>query len=207
MKQRSHIVFSLLISLFWISSGLAQSLDEGVAAYQHKDYAKALRIFEAAGLNGNAEAQHNAGYMYRVGEGTKEDLAKAMAWYARAAERGFAPSQFNLGVMYGEGEGVKADPEAALTWFRKSAAQGYVDAQLKLAEIALANDNKKEAFFWYKKAADNGDANAIFNVASFYYKGFGVAKDQAKAVEYYRKARDAGQPGAASILKQLGVEN
>jgi len=207
MKQKFQIALSLLILLCWIPNGLAQNLNEGTEAYQRKDFAKALRIFEAAGLNGNAEAQHNAGYMYRVGEGTKQDFGKALGWYSRAAEQGFAPSQFNLGVMYAEGEGAKADAETALTWFRKSAAQGFVDAQLKLAEIAFANDNKKEAFFWYKKAADNGDAQAMFNVGSFYYKGIGIAKDDAKAVEYYRKARDAGDTGVDSILKQMGVEH
>lgn len=147
----------------------------------------ALRLFEAAGNQGNAEAQHNAGFMYHEGQGTKPNMEKAISWYRRAADQGFALSQYNLGVMFADGEGVTPDPETALMWFRSSAAQGYIVAEIRLAEISLASQDLKQAFFWYQKA-DSGDAAAMFNVGSFYHNGWGVAK----AEEYYRKARDAG---------------
>jgi TPR repeat protein len=193
----------LLVLSLWASSGAAQSFDDAIAAYQNKDYVKALSIFEAVGNQGGAEAQYNAGQMYREGLGTKPNLARAMAWYRRAADQGFAPSQYDLGIMYAEGEGVRPDAKTALMWFRKSAEQGFVEAQVKLAEIAFASQDFKQAFFWWQKAADGGDANAMFNVGSAYYAGRGVAKNEAKAVEYYRKARDAGHPEAERILKQL----
>lgn len=195
-----------LLFLFWVSPAMAQSFDDALAAYQQHDYVKALRLFEALGDQGNVEAQHNAGHMYNLGVGTTLNLAKAMAWYRRAADQGFAPSQYDLGIMYAEGEGVKPDAKMALFWFRKAAEQGFVDAEVKLAEVSFASQDFKQAFFWWQKAADAGDAGAMFNVASAYYAGRGVPKNEAKAIEYYRKARDAGHPEAERILKQLNAD-
>lgn len=194
-----------LLFLLWASPGMAQSFDDAIAAYQRQDYAKALSLFEALGNQGSAEAQHNAGLMYYRGLGTRSDFAKAMAWYRRSAGQGFAASQYDLGIMYDEGEGVPRDAQAAALWLRKSAEQGFVQAQVRLAQILFASQDFKQAFFWWQKAADAGDASAMFNIGSAYYAGRGVPKDEAKAMEYYRKAKDAGWPEAERILKQFGA--
>jgi TPR repeat protein len=199
------IVFFLILSCSPLHAS-AQSFDDAIAAYQRKDYKKALSIFEELGAQGHVEAQQNAGHMYVNGLGTPRNYAKAMAWYRRAAEQGYAVSQYDLGLMYEKGEGVSPDPETALMWFRKSAEQGFARAQTKLAEFAFASGNMAEAFFWWKKAADSGDADAMFNVGSAYSVGRGVDKDLTKAIEYYRKARDAGNDAAEHILKQLGAD-
>lgn len=202
------IRMSLCALLLWPCSldAAAQSLDEAVAAYGRNDYARALRLFEDLGAKGDKVAQHNAGHMYVNGLGTKRDYSKAMIWYRRAADQGFAPSQYDIGLMYAEGEGVKLDPVQAMMWFRKSAEQGFLQAQVKLAEIAIAQGNNAEAFFWWKNAADAGDALSMFNIASAYFAGRGVEKDRSKAIEYYRKARSAGNEDADRILKELGAD-
>lgn len=41
---------------------------------------------------------------------------------------------------------------------------------------------------WYQKAAEAGNANAKFNLGSFYYYGHGVKQDYAKAREWFQKA-------------------
>ena len=175
--------------------------------YQRKDYDKALSLFEAIGAQGSVVAQHNAGHMYVNGLGTKRNFAKAMAWYRRAADQGYAPSQYDLGIMYAEGEGLKPDPENAMMWFRKSAEQGFVAAELRLAEIAIC--------FWeYSRRRSSGGRRRQMAVTPTRCSmsdrpipsGRGVAKDLTKAIEYYRKARDAGNPNAGHILKQLGAD-
>jgi hypothetical protein len=201
-----RVIICLLLLPCCVLPGAAQSLDDAVAAYQRKDYDQALSLFEAIGAQGSVVAQHNAGHMYVNGLGTKRNFAKALAWYRRAANQGYAPSQYDLGIMYAEGEGLKPDPENAMMWFRKSAEQGFVAAELRLAEIEFASGKFAEAFFWWQKAADGGDADAMFNVGSAYSSGRGVAKDLTKAIEYYRKARDAGNPNAGHILRQLGAD-
>jgi len=181
-------------------------MDAAVAAYQNQQYASALKLFEAAAQKGNREAQHTLGFMYRDGRGTKRNDAKAMAWYRKAAEQDYAPAAYNLGLMYAQGEGAKADPAAAQRWFRRAADHGSVEAQVKLAEIAIFDEKYEEAFVWFSKAADQDDADAAFNVGSLYYLGQGIPKDEAKAVEYYRKAARLGMPEAKDVLKGLNQD-
>ena len=188
------------------SASSPQSIDAAIVAYQNQQYAAALKLFEAAAQKGNREAQHTLAFMYRDGKGTKRNDAKAIAWYRRAAEQGYAPAEYNLGLMYVQGEGVKPDPVAAQRWFRRAADHGSVEAQVKLAEIAVLEEKFEEAFLWFSKAADQDDADAAFNVGSLYYLGRGVAKDEAKATEYYRKAAQLGMPEAKNVLKSLGQD-
>jgi hypothetical protein len=55
---------------------------------------------------------------------------------------------------------------------------------------------------WYRKAADQGDADAQNNLGAMYGNGEGVAKDDAEAVKWFRKAADQGN---ASAQLNLGM--
>ena len=59
-----------------------------------------------------------------------------------------------------------------------------------------------EAVKWYRKAAEQGDAQAQRNLGLCYYYGEGVAKDFGEAVKWLR--RGAGQ-GDAQAQRLLGV--
>lgn len=52
--------------------------------------------------------------------------------------------------------------------------------------------------------AEAGDANSMFNLGVMYANGEGVAKDDAEAVRWYRKAADLGNRHAIRRLKGLG---
>ena len=55
----------------------------------------------------------------------------------------------------------------------------------------------REAASWYRKAADQGHADAQFSVGLFYAEGAGgLQKDERSAVEWYRKAAAQGQAKA-----------
>ncbi|TAN66804.1 MAG: sel1 repeat family protein [Methylobacter sp.] len=47
-----------------------------------------------------------------------------------------------------------------------------------------------EAVSWYLKAAEQGNANAQYNLALKYKTGQGVTKDDTKAAYWYRKAAE-----------------
>jgi TPR repeat protein len=53
---------------------------------------------------------------------------------------------------------------------------------------------------WYRKAAEQGDADAQTIVALMYVNGHGVSQDYAQALIWYRKAADQGNGSA-----QLGL--
>jgi uncharacterized protein len=206
MHSSSSLVIAFAMAALNPSTSAPQSIDAAIVAYQKQQYATALKLFEAAAQKGDREAQHTLAFMYRDGRGTKRNDTKAIAWYRKAAEQGYAPAEYNLGLMYAQGEGAKPDPAAAQTWFRRAAEHGSVEAQVKLAEIAIFDEKYEEALLWFSKAADQNDADAAFNVGSLYYMGQGVAKDEAKATEYYRRAARLGMPEAKNVLMSLGQE-
>ena len=57
-----------------------------------------------------------------------------------------------------------------------------------------------QAVAWYRKAADQGDADAQFSLGVMYENGRGVPRDYVKAVAWYRKAADQGDADAQFSL-------
>ena len=51
-----------------------------------------------------------------------------------------------------------------------------------------------------RKAAEQGDAKAQYNLGIAYYNGEGVAKDQVEAVKWWRKAAEQGDAQAQLYL-------
>ena len=64
---------------------------------------------------------------------------------------------------------------------------------------AVAQDYK-EAVKWYTKAAEQGYANAQYNLGHRYYRGEGVAQDYKEAVRWWRKAAEQGKAKAQAVL-------
>jgi uncharacterized protein len=62
--------------------------------------------------------------------------------------------------------------------------------------------NYVESVKWFRKAADQGYANAQAVVGSSYYNGTGVERNYAEAVKWYRKAAEQGY---ASAQDDLGI--
>jgi TPR repeat protein len=60
-----------------------------------------------------------------------------------------------------------------------------------------------EALRWYRKAAEQGDANRQDGLASMYSHGRGVPQDYAEAVRWYRKAADHGYAKAQYNLGNM----
>lgn len=101
----------------------AQTPQEGFAAKQAGDMAKAVQIFEALAAKQDARAMNTLGIWYHQGEGVKADPVKAYDWYLKAAELGDGDGWNNLGVLFRDGIGVKQDGELAFALFRAVTAQ------------------------------------------------------------------------------------
>ena len=52
------------------------------------------------------------------------------------------------------------------------------------------------AMKWYRMAADQGDANAQYNLGVMYQNGQGVAQDDSAAIKWFRMAADQGDANA-----------
>jgi hypothetical protein len=87
------------------------------------------------------------------------------------------------------------------------AQKGDVRSQFELAVIYdLGKDiasNPKEAFKWYKIAAENGNVNAQFKIGEYYKLGEVVNRDYVEAAKWYSKAANNGHHSAKVMLWQL----
>ncbi len=60
-----------------------------------------------------------------------------------------------------------------------------------------------QAAAWYRRAANQGDADAQYSLGRLYENGTGVPKDTAQAAAWYRKAADQGHADAKQRLETL----
>ena len=122
------------LALAFAAPVAAQDIDAGLEAYKRGDYAAALREFRPLAEQGDAEAQHHLGAMYRDGQGVRRDYTEAAKWLRRAADQGLVYAQVILGLMYDFGKGVprSAQRPRPRRWCIRS-------NRVKLALPALAN--------------------------------------------------------------------
>jgi uncharacterized protein len=98
MNQLTRLSFSALPVAIIVASGVivlalfgvaaAGQLQDGRTAFQHGDYATAMRLLRPLADQGNAVAQSYLGDMYPSGEGVPQNYAQAVHWYRRAAAGG-----------------------------------------------------------------------------------------------------------------------
>jgi TPR repeat protein len=186
-------VVLLLLSPFICT---AQDFDAGMRAFQHGDYAGAIKAWRPLAEAGNKFAQANLGALYDNGQGTPRDSVEAVRWYRAAAEQGVVQSQFNLGCMYQQGDGVPHDDSEAAKWFRKAADQGDADAQVNLGGLyqvgrGVPRDDA-EGVRWFRLAAEKGNAAAQHNLGLAYEHGGVVERDDAEAARWYVLAAEQG---------------
>lgn len=64
--------------------------------------------------------------------------------------------------------------------------------------------NKQEAVKWFRKAADLGNDDAMWNLGRCYEKGEGVEKNIDQAVYWYKKGAAKNDYYCKEALKRLG---
>lgn len=60
------------------------------------------------------------------------------------------------------------------------------------------------AAYWYRRAAEQGDALTAFWLGEFYEHGTGVPRDREQALRWYRESAGRGNAQAAEALQRLG---
>ena len=77
------------------------------------------------------------------------------------------------------------------------------DLELEQCKVNYSKYNYSEAFKFCSVAAEQGNAEAQFNLGVMYDNGQGVKQDYFKAVEWYQKAAEQGHPLAQIYLDRL----
>ncbi len=87
MIVRTIVQFAAVIIMIMPSvSAFADDYEDGVAAYEEKDYETAFSKFRKAAEQEYASAQYALGHMYRYGEGVPKDAKQVVYWYTKSAE-------------------------------------------------------------------------------------------------------------------------
>nr|WP_315042157.1 tetratricopeptide repeat protein [uncultured Moraxella sp.] len=85
------------------------------------------------------------------------------------------------------------------------AESGDVNAQMQLADYYRNQQNYTNGFYWTQKLANQGDAQAQFNLGYMYNKGKDVRQDYSQALYWYQKSANQGNALAQNNLGGMYV--
>jgi len=152
----------------------------GLEKYNQKDYPNALIYFKDAAKLGNASAAYYLGLMYEKGYGTKVDYFKAEECYVAAVKLNNKNAAKRLEEL-----------RNSVEYLYRSGIKYYKE------------ENYAKALYYFQKAADKNESNAMCYIGLMHVYGYGVQKDYLKAAEWYEKAVKLGNATAADNLANL----
>jgi hypothetical protein len=134
----------------------------------------------------------------------KTSFSDTSAPFRKAAEQGDADAQYKLGVLYyevWEGQGVLQDDTQAAFWRRTIRAwRAWINS------ADPYNWRYTQAVYWFRKAAEQGDADAQYVLGNIYYYGHGPLSMDGRYIQaafWYRKAAEQGDVEAQDALGNL----
>lgn len=134
--------------------------------------------YRRAAESGYAPAQAALAGNYAAGIGVVKDLAAAVQWYESASNQGYAPAQWTLGEMYASGfDGVPKNTRKALLLCKLAAESNFGPAQSTLGVLFARAKKYDRAFYWFRRAAEVDDLEALFNLAAFHAEGKGIERN------------------------------
>ena len=126
----AHGMYSLGCDYYGGANGLPQ------------DHAKALELWHRAGELGYADAYHNIGHVYNIGNGVERNNKKAEHFFEIAAMGGIAAARFNLG----NSEFRAGNWDRALKHYMISVGSGYKDSVKMIQQLYKAGNATKEDY-------------------------------------------------------------
>lgn len=165
--------------------------------------------------SGDVRAMNMLTWSYRFGHGVKADQNQAFKYCKMAADVGDARGVADLACCYEEGRGTKKDVGKAAVLWKKSAEMGNVWAVSRYAKclaegIGVEQDPKEAArLFAMCASSKSPEPWTMVQIASFYLRGFGVEKDEAKAREWLDKLEaraEDGDHGAIHVLAKFYLD-
>lgn len=196
---------------FWLGRGITASLCIAVVggiflkAHNASTAERETRALAAAAESGDADAQVQLASKL-TGSSASSDKAQAVIWMTRAAEQGNAEGMYKLAVMYFKGWGLPQDNELASHWLLLSARKGNLDAIRDVGLVYLSGNlplDEHTVLDLLQSVAETGNADAQNTLGLAYQAGRGFGQDDAKAVEWFRRAAQQKHPAAISNLASM----
>jgi TPR repeat protein len=151
---------AVLLGALFAAPLSAQSVQQGIEAWQNADYKSAVDNWRPLAESGDADAQFNLGQAYRLGRGVQVNLAAAQTWLTRAAGKGHVDAQTTLGLLLFD----SGDRESGVRWLGSAAEKGDPRALLVYGTALFNGDGIKRnpvlAYAYVSRAAAQGLAPA-----------------------------------------------
>lgn len=210
MKQRIAIAVASLAF-----AGLAHGgLQEGIAAYQKKDYATARTELAPLAARKEPAALYYLGQVERFQDvGGKRNAAGGIALIKDAAELGYPAAMTSMGqfLRYGSSRYLEKNQKAALEWLEQASGAGDSKGKQDLADcLATCEDVPRDfprAFALMEQLVAGGSAPAMFKLGQVYRdRMWGLAApDSQRARELFEAAAGNGHVLAMLYLGNLLV--
>ncbi len=142
------------------------------------------------------------------GHGMTQDYEKALEFYTQAAQQGSGRACACLARMYENGVGVERNLPEAFNWYKQGGEcgdSGCLFALGKFHEKKQVPDHEpdrgiEDAVSYYERAASENNQEALTKLGHMYEHGIYYSKDPEKALEYYKKAANLGDPLAINYV-------
>ena len=190
-------------------------------AYGHGtelDHEESARWFRQAVDENNPFAAYSLGGQYLRGQGVEQSDEEAYSLFYMAATHEKQPNayaQYQLGKMYRDGIGMEVNPEESRLWYAKAYA-GFLAMEANMADDKLyyrlgsmnmtgtgTEVDLEQARYYFEKAAELGNADALYGLGKLYLKPEFSGYDPAKAVEYLERSIAKGNAFAKYQLGKL----
>ena len=178
-----------------------------------QDLHKAEELFTAWAREGAGEDKLALALRYKNGDLVPQNLGLALSWVRRAELTGLTDALARFQATSRQEPPQPAVQEKEVSDAPQSPAGGSSgpedpEEQYKLGQRYRYGDgvekDLEQAAYWYRKAAEQGNAKAQFSLGVCYRYGYGVEKDSEQAVYWYRKAAEQGSEAAKAALKRMG---
>ncbi len=176
------VALYVVLSLVLVGCGDESSSDESDSSYKMVDEmtsARELPSFLGEGLSPE-EKEELMSQILPAGSEDGVDTEEKFKELFERANAGDPQSQTELGVMYYTGEAVSKT----------------LSGQVRDNDPGLAAG-------WFYRAAEQGYADAQFNLGLMYINGEGIEQDTVQAVELFKKAAEQGNIDAQNNLGAL----
>ncbi|XP_068570815.1 death ligand signal enhancer [Cebidichthys violaceus] len=182
----------------------------GLESTKSENYEEAFTCFVTAAQQGYSKAQFNTAVCYEKGRGVVKDRDKALYHYWQAATGGHRQAQYRYAKLLLTSRGRQSVEElnTAIDFLEQAAAAGLSKAQVCLASVYTREPVRdgSRSVHYLKMAAESGDNTALLFLGQCFESGFGVQQNPRTAVEYYKRAAQAGNKQAQSLLTPLKDE-
>jgi len=141
----------------------------------------------------------------------KRDFAEARRQFEAA--QGEPDALYQLGLMYLNGYGDPRDPAKAVGYFERASAAGHQEATVLYARAlmdgaGIAKDEAKGIRLVAKLAGEGHARSQVVYGTALEFGLHGLEKDPKAAIEWYRKAMDAGNvEGTVYYANALAIGN